>query len=244
MSESRLHNKTIRPGSLNGYSYYYSSRQPARATTPKASKKSTSKKKSGHKLYAVVILAVLLAVPFLSYQNAANGSSDTDTTNSAIAKPDDTDKKATPAAASSKNHCAGNIENKLIKIDLSERHLWACEQSKVAYNAPVITGMTAHASTVTPTGTYHVYGKTTNTALTGSDEAGSWNYPVSYWMPFLDNQHGTYGFHDATWRNNNEFGKIDQNSSDASHGCVELPLAAMTWLYNWAPMRTTLTIEN
>jgi lipoprotein-anchoring transpeptidase ErfK/SrfK len=63
-------------------------------------------------------------------------------------------------------------------------------------------------------------------------------------MPFLQNKHGTYGFHDATWRNNSDFGNIDPNSKDASHGCVELPLNASHWLYEWAPVGTTVTIKN
>jgi lipoprotein-anchoring transpeptidase ErfK/SrfK len=63
-------------------------------------------------------------------------------------------------------------------------------------------------------------------------------------MPFLDNQYGTYGFHDATWRKDSEFGKVDPNSADASHGCVELPLATAKWLYSWAPVGTAVTIES
>lgn len=44
-------------------------------------------------------------------------------------------------------------------------------------------------------------------------------------MPFLGNQYGTYGFDDAIWRADSERGSISLNSKDASHGCVELPLA-------------------
>ncbi len=68
--------------------------------------------------------------------------------------------------------------------------------------------------------------------------------PVHYWMPFLQNKHGIYGFHDATWRSNNDFGNIDPNSKKASHGCVELPLNASSWIYNWAPVGTTVTIKD
>jgi lipoprotein-anchoring transpeptidase ErfK/SrfK len=97
---------------------------------------------------------------------------------------------------------------------------------------------------LTPRGTYHIYAKQTDTTLTGSDSTGSWNDPVKYWMPFLDNEHGTYGFHDATWRDNNEFGNVDPNSKDASHGCIELPLGASQWLYEWSPVGTTVTVKN
>jgi lipoprotein-anchoring transpeptidase ErfK/SrfK len=63
-------------------------------------------------------------------------------------------------------------------------------------------------------------------------------------MPFLDNQYGTYGFHDATWRKASEFGNISPTSQEASHGCIELPLASQKWLYNWAPVGTTVTVES
>jgi lipoprotein-anchoring transpeptidase ErfK/SrfK len=63
-------------------------------------------------------------------------------------------------------------------------------------------------------------------------------------MPFLENQYGSYGFHDATWRSASDFGNISPDSSDASHGCVELPLATAKWLYSWAAIGTTVTIKS
>ena len=97
---------------------------------------------------------------------------------------------------------------------------------------------------LTPTGTFHIYSKITNTTLKGSDSTGSWDAPVSYWMPFLSNQYGQYGFHDATWRSPDEFGNVSPDSKNASHGCVELPLDAVAWVYNWAPIGTQINIVN
>jgi lipoprotein-anchoring transpeptidase ErfK/SrfK len=129
-------------------------------------------------------------------------------------------------------------------VSVSQRHLWACSQSNVLYDSPVITGMQFLAADLTPVGTYHVYQKITNTTLRGSDSTGSWNDPVSYWMPFLDNQYGEYGFHDATWRPDSAFGNISPNSANASHGCVECPLATAAWLYSWVKVGTTVSIES
>lgn len=141
------------------------------------------------------------------------------------------------------NHCSSNTLEKLILVDTSQRHLWACGGSHQVYDSAVVTGYDKLAETITPSGTYKIYAKVTNTTLTGSDSNGSWNRPVYYWMPFLSNQYGVYGFHDATWRSTNAFGNISPDSSDASHGCVELSLAAAKWLYDWAPVGTTLQIN-
>lgn len=152
---------------------------------------------------------------------------------------------ATPTASSAKKPatpCANNTADKLIIVSISGRHLWACAGSSQQYDSAVVTGQENLAADLTPIGTYQIYGKQTNLYLTGSDSTGSWNDYVYYWMPFLHNQYGTYGFHDATWRNNTEFGNIDPYSSQGSHGCVELPLATAKWIYNWAQNGTTVSI--
>ena len=241
MRASPLENKTIRPGSLGAYSYYHSARKPD--PTPKATPfiAARSSRLLPKKLIITMLVVVaLISIPLLrgggdSKKPAANQSNS---------------QKAAPAAVvvtaptKNKNKCADNTLDKLVQVSVSQRHMWACEKTKTVHDAPVITGMTAHDSTLTPPGTYTIYGKQTDTRLTGADETGTWDRPVDYWMPFLDNQHGTYGFHDATWRPSNEFGKVDPASDDASHGCVELPLNSMAWLYKWAPTGTSVTIES
>ena len=141
------------------------------------------------------------------------------------------------------NMCTGNKLSQLILVSISQRHLWVCDNSTVLYNSPVVTGMENLAADLTPTGTYHIYAKETDLYLRGSDSTGSWNDYVNYWMPFLNNKYGTYGFHDATWRPADAFGNISPYSSNASHGCVELPLATAKWIFGWAQIGTTLTIE-
>ncbi|HEX3568197.1 MAG TPA: L,D-transpeptidase [Candidatus Saccharimonadales bacterium] len=150
----------------------------------------------------------------------------------------------TPKPAAPTGPCASNTLNKLALVSISQRHMWACEGTSQVYDSPVVTGMESLAADLTPPGTYHISSKQTNLDLKGSDSTGSWNDHVSYWMQFLYDQYGAYGFHDATWRSDSDFGNIDPNSSQASHGCVELPLATAAWLYNWAPVGTTVTIES
>lgn len=142
------------------------------------------------------------------------------------------------------NPCSGNSLEQLILVSTSQRHLWACDAQAELYNSPVITGMDFLAADITPTGTYHIYAKEQDVYLKGSDSTGSWDDYVYYWMPFLDNQYGEYGLHDATWRTANQFGNISPDSNQASHGCVEMPLTTAAWIYNWAVIGTTVTIES
>lgn len=146
-------------------------------------------------------------------------------------------KKTAAAATAKTDACRSNKAAKAVIVSLGKQHMWACGGSAEAYDTPVTTGATTYGDG-TPTGTWAVYSKQTDTHLTGSDSRGSWDDYVNYWMPF----YGEYGFHDATWQTF-PFGSLTQYQTGGSHGCVHLPLAAMKWLYTWAPVGTTVTIE-
>jgi hypothetical protein len=226
---SSLDSKTVRPG-LAAYSFYRSDRHP----TGRAPVKPVTRRRSSGKSAKFVLTAVaVIAAAFIGYRSAT--------------APDSSNAGApvinVAQAAKAANPCDSGSLAKYVIVSITKRHMWVCQVHKQVYESPVITGMTLYESTKTPTGTYKIASKHTDTTLTGSDEAGSWNDPVRYWMPFLTNQYGTYGFHDATWRPGNPFGNIDPSSKDASHGCVELPIDASAWLYNWAEVGTTIAIE-
>lgn len=142
------------------------------------------------------------------------------------------------------NVCENNTLAKKVVVVIDQQHLYACQFNKTVFNSAVITGYQRSPENITPVGNYTLFKKFTNVNLTGEDDLGSWNVHVSYWMPFLFNQYGAYGFHDATWRTPNDFGHISPTSTNASHGCVECPLATAKWLYYWFNVGTNITIEN
>lgn len=245
MSVTSLNHKTIRPGSLVGYSYYHSDRRPVggKAFTAKSGRRTWRR-------WAVVLVLIVSAWAGFQLLNGGNApvrqpaavkTSTANTPKSSPTKPAPAPAAVVPTVT---NHCAGNNLDKMVLVSISQRHMWACQGAETVHDSPVVTGIQYLAADLTPTGTYHIYGKQRDLTLTGSDTTGSWSDPVSYWMPFLRNQYGTYGFHDATWRANSDFGNISPDSADASHGCVELPLGSAQWLYDWAKVGTTVTIEN
>lgn len=228
---STLENKTVRPGLLS-YSFYRSDRQSVRRRSAKAAPKPH---RHGHAIVGLLLVMVAgfgLFVGYRTYQARQQ---------KAVPPPA---AAQAAAVAAGPQECAGNGEARLIVVSISKRHLWACDKRAVRYNAPVVTGMEFIPADKTPRGTYHIYAKQTDTVLTGTDSTGTWRDPVYYWMPFLNNEHGTFGFHDATWRPASDFGNTDPNTPKASHGCVNLPLGAAKWLYNWAPAGTTVTVKD
>lgn len=247
--KSPLENKRVRPGlGLDNYTGFY--KQP----DAKPDKKKAYKRPSSNSKYSVYmkILGVVALVAVIGLIASALNSHPANkpiviaektkkvTTPPANAKP--VAPVATVAPSSGDAHCAGNQLPKLALVSISERHMWACEGAKSVYDSPVITGIASVPETATPTGTYKIYSKQRNVVLTGSDPTGSWNDNVQYWMPFLSNQYGIYGFHDASWRKPSEFGNVDPNGPDGSHGCINLPTATAAWLYNWSPVGTTVTV--
>ncbi len=201
----------------------------------------------------LIIFALLLVIGVGGYALTNHTSaatkkntniSDNDRKSSVQLADSGTKAKSTTPVTQKPNPCAANELSELVLVSISQRHLWACAGTSAVFNSAVVTGMENLPADLTPVGTYHIYAKEANLYLNGSDSTGSWHDYVYYWMPFLDNQYGAYGLHDATWRPANAFGNISPYSSNASHGCVELPLATAKWIYNWVSVGTTVTIES
>lgn len=121
-----------------------------------------------------------------------------------------------------------------IVVSIGQQHLWAYDGTTQVYSSSVITGA-SDLGEATPIGTWKIYAKSSDVYLRGP----TWDDFVQYWMPFF----GAYGLHDASWRSPTQFG-TSTYPQEGSHGCVELPTATATWLYNWAAVGTSITIEN
>ena len=136
--------------------------------------------------------------------------------------------------------CAGNpVGQRLLLVSISQQQLWVCLGARIVSASSVTTGAYALPGVfdATPTGTWHIQGKTTDVSLSGCNADGCWDDFVHYWMPY----NGPFGFHDAPWQTF-PFGSPEY-ATQGSHGCVHLPETEAAWVYGWATVGTTVTIR-
>jgi hypothetical protein len=119
---------------------------------------------------------------------------------------------------------------KWIEVNLSTQYLRAWEYDRLVYGTYVSTGTWR---TPTPAGTFRVYSKILSHTMSGGTPGVDYyslpNVPHSMYF------YQAYAIHGAYWHNN--FG------TPMSHGCVNLPLGAAAWLYNWTPVGTVVWIH-
>lgn len=151
------------------------------------------------------------------------------------ATPKPTTPKTPPTAAACASTPAGV---KHIYVSISQQHMWACQGATLTTESAVTTGASAltNVHDATPVGTFTITSKAVHVTLAGSDVNGSWNDPVTYWMPFA----GGDGFHDAPWQTFPLGSPL--YTTQGSHGCVHVALPALTTLYNWATVGTPVTV--
>ncbi len=130
--------------------------------------------------------------------------------------------------------CAANLPGeKELVVSIIRQTLWACDGTEMVNTSRVTTG----ADDATPLGTFHIQAKEGPQYLNGCNYTGCWHDYVHVWMPF----DGPYGFHDAPWQTM-PFGSAGYRTQ-GSHGCVHLPSLESQWVFDWAAVRTTVTIE-
>jgi len=123
--------------------------------------------------------------------------------------------------------------NKWIDVNLSRQYLVAFEGNQVIWSGAVSSGRAGHE---TPTGTYSIFSKLVSDDMRGPDPDqpnGEYFQPDVPWVMYFAG--GGYAIHGVYWHNN--FG------TPMSHGCVGLPVGSANFIYNWAPIGTTIVIH-
>ena len=115
-------------------------------------------------------------------------------------------------------------------VNLSDQWMYAYEGQNQVYDAPVSTGRDGMQ---TPTGTCSIYAKLKVQTMDGVLEGKKWVVPN---VPNVMYISGGVALHGTYWHN--RFG----TGARISHGCINLPLRAASWLYDWAPMGTTVKV--
>ncbi len=140
-----------------------------------------------------------------------------------------------------------SARGKVIVVSLSHQWLYAYENGQQLFNSAVMTGRPGLA---TPTGMFHVFAKLSPTTF-----ISPWPYGSSYWYPpthinyALEFLAGGFFLHDSWWHTvygpgtNRWHYDPTYGWQNGSHGCVAMPLKAAAWLYNWAPIGTTVQIR-
>jgi lipoprotein-anchoring transpeptidase ErfK/SrfK len=171
--------------------------------------------------------------------NAVTGTSDT--TQAAVRMLNLND-----AINAAKQDVSSLLPGKMIVVSTEAQSATMYENGTQVYQTPVTTG---GPELPTDHGVFHIYMKAPNFTFHSPWPIGSPYYYaptfVQYWMPF----YGGEGLHDASWRSNFGPGSNLQptdlgtgNYILGTHGCVNLPTPAAAWVWNWAPVGTTVVV--
>ena len=123
-------------------------------------------------------------------------------------------------------------QGQYIDISLSRQLLTCFQDGKAVFSSSICSGMSGFA---TPTGTFKVNSKVTSTRMKGYYGPGNpnnYDLPNVPWVVYFTG--AGHAIHGAYWRST--FGY------PASHGCVNLPVSASNWVYNWTPIGTTVYV--
>lgn len=139
------------------------------------------------------------------------------------------------------------VPAKLVVVSTENESATMYQNGRQVYSTPVTTG---GPELPTDHGVFHIYFKESPFVFHSPFPLGSPYYypptPIHFWMPF----DGQEGLHDAWWRSNfgpgSNFQPTDLGTGNyilGTHGCVNLPYNAAAWLWNWAPVGTTVVVN-
>lgn len=125
--------------------------------------------------------------------------------------------------------------DKMLEVDLVSKQMWAYEKGQLVNSWPISAGA---PETPTPIGQFKIYSKLRVQDMRGFNADGTRYFQpnvkwVNYFLP------GGYAVHGNYWRPLSWFG-----ARNSSHGCVSLPDNQAKWVYEWAPIGTTVIVHN
>lgn len=123
--------------------------------------------------------------------------------------------------------------DKVLISDITTKKMWAYQNGQLVNSFLVSAGAPA---TPTPVGEFHVYAKFTVQDMSGLNANGTKYFqPKVPWVSYFYSGsavHGVY-WHPLSW-----FGAIN-----SSHGCIGLPVDQAKWVFDWAPVGTTVIVH-
>ena len=129
-------------------------------------------------------------------------------------------------------------QGKVIVVSLATQSLTGYENDKVVATTVVATGRPALP---TLTGTFHIKAKYTPYQFISPWPKSSPYWYASAWVKYaMLYEDGGYFIHDAPWRT--VYGP-GANLTNGTHGCVNVPLSTMSFLYKWASVGTTVIVQ-
>jgi lipoprotein-anchoring transpeptidase ErfK/SrfK len=119
---------------------------------------------------------------------------------------------------------------KWIVADVTTKRMYAYEHATLVRSFLISAGA---PKTPTVLGTYQIFSKYISKDMRGNNADGS-----RYFQPhvrYVNYFYRDYAIHGNYWRPSSYFGNIN-----SSHGCVGITDSDAEWLYNWAPIGTTV----
>ncbi|MDQ2742330.1 MAG: L,D-transpeptidase [Chloroflexota bacterium] len=148
--------------------------------------------------------------------------------------------------ASATADAAHTLPAKMIVVSTAGEWAHLYEGTRLTLDTPVTTG---GPELPTDHGVFHIYFKASPFVFHSPWPPDSPFYyfptPIQFWMPF----DGAEGLHDASWRS--DFGPGSNlvptylgtgRTIQGTHGCVNLPFDAAQFIWDWAPVGTTVVV--
>jgi lipoprotein-anchoring transpeptidase ErfK/SrfK len=123
--------------------------------------------------------------------------------------------------------------DKVLVANVTTKKMWAYQNGQQVNSFLISAGK---PSTPTPLGEFHVYAKFTVQDMRGTNPDGTPYFQPS--VPWVNYFSAGSAVHGVYWHPLDWFGAIN-----SSHGCVGLPVDEAQWVFNWAPIGTTVIVH-